>query len=144
MGWNVQGDASSSSSSDEDGAKFLDSMDAENYVAVSLPKPMGIIFEENDVTSTLNPGGIYVFELSPGGHAASSDKLQFGDQLVGVVTPGKARVVAGEDFDVAISAIKGAEEEEVKLVLFRGPCDALYGPTGASKEWLSEFVQGHA
>ena len=110
MGWNVQPNAEASSS-DSDAAPFLDSMSPSNYVSVSLPKPMGIIFEENDVTSTLNPGGIYVFELSPAGHAAASEGLMFGDQLVGVVTPGKARVVAGEDFDVAISAIKETEEE---------------------------------
>lgn len=61
MGWNVQPDSDKSSA--EADKSFIDSMSAENYVVVELPKPMGIIFEENDVTAKLNPGGIYVFEV---------------------------------------------------------------------------------
>jgi len=41
MGWNV--DSSKPAAEDPE---FVDSMDEGNYVAVKLPKPMGIVFEE--------------------------------------------------------------------------------------------------
>ncbi|GMH47052.1 hypothetical protein TrLO_g4264 [Triparma laevis f. longispina] len=141
MGWNVAADGSSDKAQDD--SEFIDAMSHSNYITISLKKPMGIIFEENDVTPKLNPGGIYVFELSPGGAAEVAGGLEFGDQLVGVVGEGGSKkVVAGLDFDLAINAIKEGKGEELRLVLFRGPSETLYGPTGASKEWLEEYVGG--
>mmetsp|Transcript_10975 Transcript_10975/g.33901 ORF Transcript_10975/g.33901 Transcript_10975/m.33901 type:complete len:159 (-) Transcript_10975:728-1204(-) len=46
---------------------FVDSMDEGNYVAVSLSKPMGIVFEENDPST----GGVFVASLADGGAAAT-------------------------------------------------------------------------
>ncbi|GMH85397.1 hypothetical protein TrVE_jg319 [Triparma verrucosa] len=142
MGWNVAADKAVTGPSD---AEFIDAMSADSYITVSLKKPMGIIFEENDVTPKLNPGGIYVFELTPGGAAEAWGGLEFGDQLVGVLENGEGgskKSVAGLDFDLAINAIKEGKGDELTLVLFRGSSEALYGPTGASKEWIEEFVGG--
>lgn len=108
-------------------------MDESNYVAVELSKPMGIVFEENDA----DYGGIFVQSLKEGGIAAEHGVLQPGDQLVAVGT----EKVAGMPFDDALGKIVDAEGLTVKLVLFRGSAKQFYGPTGASREWIDEFVQ---
>ncbi len=41
-------------------------MDEKNYVTVSLPKPMGIVFEEND-----SEFGTSDFDLLPGGYRSN-------------------------------------------------------------------------
>ena len=108
-------------------------MDEGNYVAVELTKPMGIVFEENDDDF----GGIFVQSIKEGGAADTNGVLMEGDQLISVgTTP-----VHGLPFDDALGTIVSAEEEKVKLVLFRGAAKQFYGPTGASKEWLSSFIE---
>lgn len=113
-------------------ANFVDAMDEANYVAVELQKPMGIVFEENDSEY----GGIFVQSLKEGGFAAKSGVLKEGDQLVAV----NKEKVYGLPFDDALGAIVDAEGATTKLVLFRGKASQFYGPTGASKAWLEEFV----
>lgn len=113
-------------------ADFVDAMDESNYVAVALPRPMGIVFEENDESF----GGIFVQSIKEGGVADKSGVLMEGDQLVAVNT----KPVHGLSFDDALGAIVDAEGEKVKIVFFRGGAKQFYGPTGASKEWLSEFI----
>jgi C-terminal processing protease CtpA/Prc len=103
-----------------------------NYVAVELAKPMGIIFEENDSDF----GGIFVQSLKEGGIAAVNDILQEGDQLIAV---DKVKV-AGMEFDDALGKIVESEGTTTKLVVFRGGAKQFYGPTGASKAWVDEFV----
>jgi PDZ domain len=115
---------------------FVDSMDATNYVKVELSKPMGIVFEENDADF----GGIFVHSLKEGGIAAQNGSIQAGDQLVAVGT----RKVSGLPFDEALGAIIDAQGDTLKLVFFRGTAVQFYGPTGASQEWLDEFVVGAA
>jgi hypothetical protein len=115
-----------------DAASFVDAMDAKNYVTVYLKKPMGIVFEENDADF----GGIFVHSLKNDGVAAIDGQVRVGDQLVAV----HATKVSGLPFDDALSAIIEATEPEVKLLFFRGKADQFYGPTGASQEWLNEFV----
>ena len=107
-------------------------MDPANYVAVELVKPMGIIFEENDEQY----GGIFVQSLKEA--SAAQGLLEPGDQLVGVGT----QKVSGLPFDSALGAIVDDEAEKTRLVLFRGNAKQLYGPTGASQEWLDEFLSG--
>lgn len=109
-------------------------MESSNYVAVELAKPMGIIFEENDEEF----GGIFVQSLKEEGVAAINGVLQPGDQLVAVGPEG----VSGMAFDDALGQIVASEAELTKLVLFRGSAKNLYGPTGASQEWLQEFIAG--
>lgn len=111
---------------------FVDSMDETNYVVTALPKPMGIVFEENDEEF----GGIFVLSLSEGGAAENDGKIKPGDQLVAV----NDNKVAGFSFDEALGTIVEAETENTRLVFFRGSEKQLYGPTGASKEWLDEFI----
>ena len=107
-------------------------MDETNYVTASLPKPMGIVFEENDSEF----GGIFVLEISEGSSAETEGTLRPGDQLVAVGT----KKVSGLAFEEALGAIIDSEEEKTKLVFFRGPSKFLYGPAGASAEWLDEFI----
>ena len=107
-------------------------MDESSYVTMSLPKPMGIVFEENDEEF----GGIFVLSLSEGGNAEKDGKIKPGDQLVAVNT----NKVAGNKFDDALGVIIEAETELTKLVFFRGNEAQFYGPTGASKDWLDEFI----
>lgn len=113
---------------------FIDSMDEKNYVTVSLPKPMGIVFEENDSEF----GGIFVLEISEGSAAETEGTIRPGDQLVAVGTS----KVSGLAFEEALGTIIDSQEEKTKLVFFRGPSKFLYGPAGASAEWLDEFVAG--
>lgn len=107
-------------------------MDEANYITVELPKPMGIVFEENDA----DYGGIFVQSLKEDGVAQQNGLLREGDQLVAV----NLEKVYGMGFDDALGKIIGAEGESTKLVLFRGKAKQLYGPTGASKAWLDEFI----
>ena len=109
-------------------------MDEKNYVTVSLPKPMGIVFEENDSEF----GGIFVLEISEGSAAETEGTIRPGDQLVAVGTS----KVSGLAFEEALGTIIDSQEEKTKLVFFRGPSKFLYGPAGASAEWLDEFVAG--
>ena len=108
-------------------------MDETNYVAVVLEKPMGIVFEENDDDF----GGIFVQSIKEGGNADSNGVLMEGDQLVAVGT----EAVHGKSFDDALGTIVDSKEDKVKLVMFRGTAKQLYGPTGASKDWLASFVE---
>jgi len=114
-------------------AAYIDPNDTSNYFSVTLGKPMGIAFVENDSGC----GGVYVDEvLAEGAAASSSAPLLKGDQLVGVdTTP-----VAGLGFDDALDAIKGASGDTTKLTFFRGPTAFLYGPTKPSAEWYSESL----
>jgi C-terminal processing protease CtpA/Prc len=110
---------------------FFDSMDEKNYLSVELPKPMGIIFEENDADF----GGIFIQSLKEDGLAAGNGLLQPGDQLVSVGTS----QVTSFDFDDALGAILDSTDDKTKLTVFRGKAKQFYGPTGPSKEWLSNF-----
>ena len=49
-------------------------------------------------------------------------------------------MVSGLDFDDVIKLIHDSSETEIKLTLFRGSAECLYGPNGASIEWLNKFV----
>jgi len=109
-------------------------MDPNNYIYASLSKPMGIVFEENDS----NVGGIFVLEVNAGSSADLDGTVKPGDQLVAV---GSIKV-SGLLFEDALGAIIENEEEKVELVFFRGPARFLYGPAGASQDWLNEFVVG--
>lgn len=110
----------------------MDAMDKSNYVAVELTKPMGIVFEENDSEY----GGIFVQSLKEGGVAAMNGVVQEGDQLIAVNTEN----VSGMSFDDALGTIVDAQGATTKLTLFRGTAKQFYGPTGAGKDWLKEFV----
>jgi C-terminal processing protease CtpA/Prc len=107
-------------------------MDPVNYVVVKLQKPMGIIFEENDDKF----GGIFVATLKEGGVAEKNGVIKAGDQLVAV----NEKKVAGMSLDDALGAIIATETPETNLVFFRGSAQQMYGPLGASKAWLDEFI----
>jgi PDZ domain len=113
-------------------ADFVDAMDVTNYVSVELPKPMGIVFEENDSDF----GGVFVQSLKEDGVAQKNGVLQEGDQLVAVNT----EKVYGLSFDDALEKIVEAKGPTTKLILFRGKAKQLYGPTGASQAWLETFI----
>jgi len=132
MGWNVKPMEDGPQSVIGKDDSFVDSMDPVNYIATHLAKPMGIVFEENDEEY----GGIFVLSLTEGGIAEQDGTIKPGDQLVAVNTS----KVAGFAFDPALGEIVASTEEKTKLVLFRGTQEQLYGPTGASQEWLEEFV----
>uniref|UniRef100_A0A7S3DN85 PDZ domain-containing protein n=1 Tax=Entomoneis paludosa TaxID=265537 RepID=A0A7S3DN85_9STRA len=133
MGWSVVSDNDKAEQAAAfANVDFVDAMDETNYVAVELAKPMGIVFEENDS----DYGGIFVQSLKEDGIAAQNGVLQEGDQLVAVNTV----KVSGLPFDDALGAIIDSEGETTKLVLFRGDAKQFYGKTGASQDWLDDFV----
>lgn len=158
MGWSVgkpdpNNSSSNPSQSPEQQAAFVDAMDKSNYVTVNLPKPMGVVFEENDTQTVNKPKaadaeidtpvqtstllrGVYVFDLVDGGVAASNGILVKGDQLIEVAGESVTRL----GFDEVIAKIKASGEGEVRLSFFRGTVDQLYGPTGASEQWIREFI----
>jgi len=130
MGWNVKSEETQKVAAAPE--NFVDAMDESNYVSTSLSKPMGIVFEENDEES----GGIFVISLSEDGAAEKDGTVKPGDQLVAV----NEIKVSGMAFDDALGCIVDATTEKTKLTFFRGTEKQLYGPTGASKEWLDEFI----
>lgn len=111
----------------------VDPMDEKNYIISHLSRPMGILFEENYEQKY---GGAFVTEINEGCSAATNGSICRGDQLIAI---GDKRV-SGLDFDDVINLIHDSSETEIKLTLFRGPAECLYGPNGASIEWLNEFV----
>lgn len=112
---------------------FVDSMDESNYVIAHLPKPMGIVFEENDPSD----GGVFVASLANDGAAAKDATLQAGDQLVAVGDT----CLKGSDFDGCLDAIAKSTADRTKLIFFRGGPSNLYGNLGASDEWMQEFME---
>ena len=69
---------------------------------VALPKPMGLVFEDNDAAL----GGIYVAELTAGGAGEASGAVAVADQLVAV----NGRPALGLSFDVAMDLIVDAAD----------------------------------
>jgi len=134
MGWNSR--PNEEAVQQDEGTKapknFIDSMDKVNYVSVELNKPMGIVFEENGEDT----GGIFILSLKEDGNADKTGALKAGDQLVAV----GAQKVVGLSFDDALGAIVDCDATPTKLTVFRGGASMLYGPTGASQDWLDEFV----
>ena len=112
---------------------FVDSMDESNYVTARLPKPMGIVFEENDPSC----GGVFVASLAENGAAATDGALQPGDQLVAV----GSTLCKGQDFDSCLSHIQQSQQDKTKLIFFRGGPSSLYGNLGASDDWMKQFMQ---
>jgi len=113
----------------------MDSMDEENYMYTSLPKPMGILFEEND--AAIVSGGIFVLSVTENSNAAiQAQSLKPGFQLVAV----DDTKVAGLPFEDALGAIKDSNREKTLLIFFKGEAKQLYGPTGASQAWLDQFI----
>ncbi len=111
----------------------VDPMDVKNYLVAHLSQPMGLLFEENHDDQY---GGAFVAEINEGCSAAADGSIRRGDQLVAI---GEKRV-SGMDFDEVMKLIIGSVEMKTKLSFFRGPAASLYGPSGASLEWLDEFV----
>jgi len=131
MGWNVKPTEETESVAQAPD-NFVDAMETSNYVTVSLGKPMGIVFEENDD----DLGGIFVLSMNKGEIAEQNGGIEPGDQLVAV----NDNKVAGLAFDDALGAIIDSETEKTQLTFFRGTDKQLYGPTGASQEWLDELI----
>lgn len=111
-------------------------MDEANYVIASLSKPMGIVFEENDVKT----GGVFILSITEGSAAEKEGILKPGYQLVAV----NDKKVSGLSFEDALGAVKDSTGAKTQLILFRGEVKQLYGPTGASQAWLDEFISSKA
>lgn len=132
MGWNTKSVEEETLSVAQAPDNFIDAMDTSNYLTTALEKPMGIVFEENEDDF----GGIFVVSLNEGGVAEKNGVIEPGDQLVAV----NDKKVSGMPFDDALGAIIEAETEKTQLTFFRGTDKQLYGPTGASQEWLDELI----
>jgi len=133
MGWNTkteQPQGSVAKAADD----FIDSMDGENYVTATLIKPMGIVFEENDS----DVGGIFALDVSEGSNAETDGTIKPGDQLVSV----GGTKVTGLPFEEALGTVIDNTDSEIKMVFFRGASKFLYGPAGASQDWLDTFIKG--
>jgi len=134
MGWNAMGKDQDGPSSEKP-ANFVDSMDSVNYLTVVFEKPMGIVFEENDSKQ----GGIFVLSMKEGGIAEQHGAVRPGYQLIAVDN----NEVHGLSFDDALGSIVESTGEKTKLSFFKGNAEQFYGPTGASKEWLTEFLSSN-
>lgn len=87
---------------------------------VTLPKPMGIVLEENDPRIK----GVCVKSLSEGGVAATSGEISNGDQLIKVA----GESVLGLDFQSVLDKVGSAPEDGVKLEFFRGDIKEYINP----------------
>ena len=106
-------------------------VDAKNVFVTNLTRPMGILFEENA------HGGTFAAEINEGYSAAADGSICRGDHVIAI---GDTRV-NGMAFDAVMKLIEVEDSEiEIKLTLFRGSADTLYGPFGARNEWLDELV----
>lgn len=93
-----------------------------NPFTVYLSRPMGIVFEENDLDSS----GIFVVDIHEGSPAATVGILRLGDQLLSV---GDEQVSGLEE---SLIAIKSSVNDKVKLTFFRRPV--------VDRERQSEYV----
>lgn len=91
---------------------------------VTLNKPMGIIFEDNDEAAG---GGLYVAELADGGAAESLGSIRPGDQLV---TVAGTRATA-LDFDSAMGLL-GEASAPVSLMFWRGSLSTIPAGIGSA------------
>jgi len=91
---------------------------AMSFIDISLTKPMGITFEENDPSY----GGIYIESIDPTGAAAADGTLRPGDQLVAV----GGEDVAGKSFEEAMDELLFAPADGVGLRIFRGSAAQLW------------------
>jgi len=132
MGWNVKPMEEGVQKVAAADKNFVDAMDSSNYFTAGLTKPMGIVFEQNDD----DYGGIFVISLTEGGIAEQDGTIKPGDQLIAV----NDKKVTGLQFDPALGEIVKSEGDKTKLTLFRGNEEQLYGPMGASQDWLDEFI----
>ncbi len=115
----------------------VDSMNVDSYTSVTLPKPIGIRFEEND----FNYGGVFVADIDHNFSAAADGSIRLGYQLIAV---GERRV-SGMNFDEAVmQPIVDNTEAEVTLIFFKGSAACLYHPSSANEEWLDNFVAMNA
>ena len=108
---------------------FIDSMDEKNYITTSLPKPMGIVFEENDSEF----GGIFALEITDGSNAEADGAVRPGDQLVAV---GSTKV-SGLAFEEALGTIIDSPDEKTKLEDLVLLCSNCHRMVHRSKPWLS-------
>eukprot|EP00985_Skeletonema_marinoi_P018298 scaffold10205_cov215-Skeletonema_marinoi.AAC.1 len=108
----------------------VDPMDDNNYLTAHLTRPMGILFEEN-----YDHGGAYIAEINEGSSAAADGSICRGDQLIAI----EEKRVIGMDFDDIMQIVE-ASDINIKLTVFRGPAENLYGPSCASGERLDEYV----
>uniref|UniRef100_A0A7S2V295 peptidylprolyl isomerase n=1 Tax=Fibrocapsa japonica TaxID=94617 RepID=A0A7S2V295_9STRA len=89
------------------------------FLDITIPKPMGILFEENDS----NFGGLYINSINEDGAAAKTE-LKAGDQLVEV----QGEDVKGYTFDKAMDALVAGPAEGTQIKIFRGDAAELYNP----------------
>eukprot|EP00931_Biecheleriopsis_adriatica_P115860 TRINITY_DN91611_c0_g1_i1.p1 TRINITY_DN91611_c0_g1~~TRINITY_DN91611_c0_g1_i1.p1 ORF type:complete len:460 (+),score=91.06 TRINITY_DN91611_c0_g1_i1:13-1392(+) len=114
-------------------AAFVDATEESNYVTVSLEKPLGIRFAENEN----NVGcGVEIFDIQPGSNAERSEHLQSGYQLI--VAGGVP--VHGLPLEDAIKPIQDGKER-IQLTFFKGGAELFYGLLGPSSSWLSTFLK---
>lgn len=99
---------------------------------VTLAKPMGIVLEENDPRIK----GVCVKSLSEGGIAATSGKINDGDQLIKVADES----VVGLDFQSVLDKVGSAPEDGVKLEFFRGDIAEFINP----KVYFDISIDGEA
>ncbi|KAL7494090.1 hypothetical protein ACHAWT_004621 [Skeletonema menzelii] len=114
-------------------------MNVDSYIAVHLPKPIGIRFEENNS----NYGGVFVADIDDRFSAAADGTIKLGYQLIAV----GGKRVSGMQFDEAVmQPIVDNTEAEVTLMFFTGSAACLYHPSSAdeNEEWLNNFVAMHA
>jgi len=108
----------------------VDPMDDNNYLTAHLTRPMGILFEEN---YDVQHGGAFVAEINEGCSAAADGSICRGDQLIAI---GEKRVI-GMDFDDIMQVIEESDTN-IKLTVFRGPAESLYGPSWLGEEYVPE------
>ena len=118
----------------DESAAYIDPNDLANYYSISLPKPMGIAFVENDGEVR----GVYVDQVLAEG-SASSEKapLVKYDQLVGVDTSS----VHGADFDTALDTTAAASgEKHASSASSASEHHAFLGPTQPTAEWSASTL----
>ena len=84
---------------------------ADEVISVRIPKPMGLVFEENDPSI----GGLFVDEIAADSAAERNGTIEVGDQLIEVGGVDVSKV----DFDAAMDVLVAANEEGVDLKFTR-------------------------
>mmetsp|Transcript_47257 Transcript_47257/g.110527 ORF Transcript_47257/g.110527 Transcript_47257/m.110527 type:complete len:235 (+) Transcript_47257:29-733(+) len=110
---------------------FMDSCDEMNYVTVSVNKPLGLEFLENEVEEG---GGVMIGKVEPQSNADQTGLLRSGYHLVFV----NGMPVHGLSFDAALQPIIDAEGA-VRLTFFMGEAEYFYGEWRPEKDWLDGF-----
>lgn len=113
-----------------DGSAVVDVVNEIKFSVVTLPLPLGLLFQENS-------GGCSVTKVFESGNAALSSKVMVGDQLAAINGTSTVKLKV-EDISSMISAADNPKEIELTFLRYVGPLKPMPGTAAPKNEVKAE------